>query len=155
MAYVTKGLLAGLVLLGAVSVAHAQTRPAVTSLGPNFPKPEMFIGNSFFYYNNGMPSHFSQLEKAADPEHKGDYRATMITIGGSGFDRHDIESYFRPNAIGSAIPITRGSTSRRRNSCRKSLGRRCRNITEGKRGRQNPHPHARDKPGHEDHRSWG
>jgi len=24
----------------------------------------------------------------------------MVTIGGSGFDWHDVESYFRPNAIG-------------------------------------------------------
>ena len=25
----------------------------------------------------------------------------MVTIGGSGFDWHDVESYFRPNAVGS------------------------------------------------------
>jgi hypothetical protein len=61
----------------------------------------MFIGNSFFYYNNGMPGHVTLLEKAADPEHKNDYRNTMVTIGGSGFDWHDVEHYFRPNAIGS------------------------------------------------------
>ena len=83
------------------SAALAQTKPAVTSLGPDFPKTEMFIGNSFFYYNNGMPGHLSLLEKAADPDHKQDYRATMVTIGGSGFDWHDVESYFRPNAVGS------------------------------------------------------
>jgi len=82
-------------------VALAQTRPAVTSLGPDFPKSEIFIGNSFFYYNNGMPDHLSQLERAADPDHKPDYRATMVTIGGSGLNWHDVESYFRPNAIGS------------------------------------------------------
>src|SRR6266446_5693679 len=40
------------------------------------------------------------MEKAADPDHKQDYRNTMVTIGGSGFDWHDVESYFRPNAIG-------------------------------------------------------
>src|SRR5262245_43661302 len=98
-----RGTLAALALAAFVSAAQAQaqTRPAVTSLGPNFPKNEMFIGNSFFYYNNGMPGHVSLLEKAADPEHKNDYRATMVTIGGSGFDWHDVESYFRPNAIGS------------------------------------------------------
>ena len=62
------------------------TRPVVTSLGPDFPKSEIFIGNSFFYYNNGMPGHVSLLEKAADPDHKQDYRTTMVTIGGSGFD---------------------------------------------------------------------
>jgi len=83
------------------TVALAQTKPAVTSLGPDFPKTEIFIGNSFFYYNNGMPGHVTLLEKAADPDHKQDYRATMVTIGGSGFDWHDVESYFRPNAIGS------------------------------------------------------
>jgi hypothetical protein len=81
--------------------ARAQTRPTVTTLGPDFPKSEIFIGNSFFYYNNGMPGHVSQLEKAADPEHRQDYRTTMVTIGGSGFDWHDVESYFRPNAISS------------------------------------------------------
>jgi hypothetical protein len=79
----------------------AQTKPSVTSLGPDYPKTTMFIGNSFFYYNNGMPGHVTLLEKAADPEHKQDYRNTMVTIGGSGFDWHDVENYFRPNAIGS------------------------------------------------------
>ena len=82
------------------AAAQAQTKPAVTSLGPDFPKSEIFIGNSFYYYNNGLPSHVSLLEKAADPDHKQDYRTTMVTIGGSGLDWHDVESYFRPNAIG-------------------------------------------------------
>jgi hypothetical protein len=96
-----RGFLATLAVVGCASMAQAQTRPAVTSLGPDYPKVTIFIGNSFFYYNNGMPSHVSLLEKAADPEHERDYRATMATIGGSGLDWHDVESYFRPNAIGS------------------------------------------------------
>jgi hypothetical protein len=79
--------------------ASAQTKPVVTSLGPDYPKSAIFIGNSFFYYNNGLPGHVSLLEKAADPEHKQAYRNTMVTIGGSGFDWHDVESYFRPNAV--------------------------------------------------------
>jgi hypothetical protein len=82
------------------AVAMAQTRPKVTTLGPNFPKTEMFVGNSFFYYNNGLPGHVSLLEKAADPANKASYRATMVTIGGSGFDWHDMESYFRPKSVG-------------------------------------------------------
>jgi hypothetical protein len=88
---------------GWVVAAQAQTKPLVTSLGPNYPKTELFIGNSFFYYNNGLPSHFDKLEKAADPEHKELYRTTMVTIGGSGFDWHDVESYFRPNAVGAYV----------------------------------------------------
>src|SRR5258708_25364052 len=87
-------------IVAAQTTALAQTRPAVTTLGPDFPKTGIFIGNSFFYYNNGLPGHLSLMEKAADPEHGQDYRNTMVTIGGSGFDWHDVESYFRPNAIG-------------------------------------------------------
>ncbi len=79
----------------------AQTKPKITTLGPDFPKTEIFIGNSFFYYNNSMHNHVLQLERAADPAHKKDYSATSVTIGGSGFDWHDVESYFRPNALAS------------------------------------------------------
>jgi hypothetical protein len=101
MAGILRVLAVAMVAMAAGSTALAQTKPIVTSLGPDFPKAEMFIGNSFFYYNNGLPGHVSLMEKAADPEHKQDYRAIMVTIGGSGFDWHDVENYFRPNAIGS------------------------------------------------------
>jgi hypothetical protein len=97
-------LAAAFIALGGIAaianVANAQTKPAVTTLGPDFPKTGIFIGNSFFYYNNGLPGHLSLMEKAADPANKQAYRNTMVTIGGSGFDWHDVESYFRPNAIG-------------------------------------------------------
>jgi hypothetical protein len=96
-----KGYLIVLALTGWTVAAQAQTKPSVTSLGPDFPKTEIFVGNSFFYYNNGMPGHVALLEKAANPGHNNEYRATMATIGGSGLDWHDVESYFRPNAIGS------------------------------------------------------
>src|SRR5664279_2846161 len=92
--------LAALVWLAA-GPALAQIKPAVTGLGPDFPKTAIFIGNSFFYYNNGLPGHLTLLQKAADAANKQVYRNTMVTIGGSGFDWHDVESYFRPNAIGS------------------------------------------------------
>jgi hypothetical protein len=99
-------LAAGWIALGPQALAQTkpqskpQSKPVVTSLGPDFPKTEIFIGNSFFYYNNSMHSHVLAMEKAADPDHRLDYRATSVTIGGSGFDWHDVESYFRPNAIG-------------------------------------------------------
>jgi hypothetical protein len=100
---IVRGFFVALALAGWMATgpaALAQTRPQVTSLGPDFPKTAIFIGNSFFYYNNGLPGHLSLLEKAADPANKQAYRNTMVTIGGSGFDWHDVESYFRPNAIG-------------------------------------------------------
>ena len=91
-------------IIGMIAVPHAsqaQTKPSVTTLGPDFPTSEIFIGNSFFYYNNSMHNHVTLMEKAADPGHTKHYRATSVTIGGSGLDWHDVESYFRPNALAS------------------------------------------------------
>lgn len=83
----------------APTAALAQTKPVVTSLGPDFPKTEIFIGNSFFYYNNGMDGHVLAMQWVADPDRKQDYRTTSVTISGSGLGWHDVESYFRPKAI--------------------------------------------------------
>lgn len=88
-------------IASAASVARAQTKPLVTSLGPDYPKTEIFIGNSFFYYNNSMHSHVLAMQRAADAADKQAYRATSVTISGSGIDWHDVESYFRPKAAGS------------------------------------------------------
>jgi hypothetical protein len=79
--------------------ALAQTKPKLTSVGGEA-KTSIFIGNSFFYYNNSMHSHVLAIARAADPVNKAAYRSTSVTISGSGFDWHDTESYFRPNAIG-------------------------------------------------------
>ncbi len=86
------------VLLGAGPVA-AQTKPKVVETGVAQPQTAIFIGNSFFYYNNSMHNHLLQLLRSAEPPVK--MRATSVTISGSGFGWHDVDSYFRPNAIGS------------------------------------------------------
>lgn len=58
----------------------------------------LWVGNSLFYYNNGISSHVRELARADNPSST--YRGTAVTISGSGLDWHDVGSYFRPNAIG-------------------------------------------------------
>ena len=70
-----------------------KTYPKVTEV-----KSMLWVGNSFFYYNNSMHGQVGQLLNAAGG--KG-YRATSDTIGGSGLNWHDMEAYFKPNAVGS------------------------------------------------------
>ncbi len=63
----SRAIFAALALAAFASAVQAQTKPTVTSLGPDYPKTEIFIGNSFFYYNNGMPGQVSLLERPPTP----------------------------------------------------------------------------------------
>ena len=92
------------------ATASAQTRPKRTDVGAA-PSGILWVGNSFFYYNNSLHNHVSNLVRAADP--KGAPRATSVTISGSGIDWHDLESYFRPDGIGkySFVGTTRSSST--------------------------------------------
>ena len=82
----------------ASGLSSAQTKPSVRDLGPAAPVSAIYIGNSFFYYNNSLHGHVSQLVQAGLPGQR--FRSASATISGSGFDWHDVDSYFRPNAIG-------------------------------------------------------
>lgn len=61
-------------------------------------KTLLWVGNSFFYYNNSMHGHVGQLMTASGA--KG-LRATSATISGSGINWHDVEAHFRPGGVAS------------------------------------------------------
>lgn len=77
--------------------AEASIKPKVTASAVEKPASVLYIGSSFFYYNNGINNMVSKLLASADPQYK--LSSVMVTISGSGFDWHDVDSYFRPNAI--------------------------------------------------------
>jgi hypothetical protein len=79
--------------------AYAQTAPRVTQIDP--PKTILYVGNSFYYYNNSMHSHVLRLTNAADPQNRSQYRSTSVTISGSGLNWHDLEAYFKPGGVAS------------------------------------------------------
>jgi hypothetical protein len=58
----------------------------------------LWVGNSFFYYNNSMHGHVGQLLNAAG--HRG-HRGTSATISGSGINWHDVAALLKPDAVGS------------------------------------------------------
>ena len=83
--------------LGACAQLPTVARKAGTESPP---RAVMYVGNSFMYYNNGMPGHVGQLARASVDKERATHRSVMLTISGSGMDWHDVGSYFRPNAVG-------------------------------------------------------
>jgi len=80
------------------TAAQAQVNPKVAKLD-EVPKTVLYIGNSFFYYNNSLHNHVLKLANAADPS--AHYLATSATISGSGLNWHDVESLFSADGMAS------------------------------------------------------
>jgi hypothetical protein len=96
--WICKSFLSLLLVVCLSATASAEVKPKRTDVGGATPTNMLWVGNSFFYYNNGMQAQVLNLVRAADPKNVA--KATLVAIGGSGIDWHDMKSYFRPNAIG-------------------------------------------------------
>ena len=95
-------LLAGAaLLLGACASTQSVTPTGTVASGPEQTKAVLWVGNSFFYYNNSMHGHVGQLIQGATTGDKSGHRAVSATISGSGINWHDLESHFKPGGVGS------------------------------------------------------
>jgi len=91
-------------LLTALSVVVSTGCGTTEPIGKTAPKVSteinslLWVGNSFFYYNNSMHGHVGQLLTASGA--KG-MRASSATISGSGINWHDVEAHFKPGGMAS------------------------------------------------------
>lgn len=92
------GVAAAAVVMLCAGMARAEVKPKVHKLD-EVPKSVLFIGNSFFYYNNSMHNHVLKLVRADDP--KEHYHAVSATISGSGLNWHNVESLFSTDGMAS------------------------------------------------------
>ena len=94
-------IVASLLITVSCSAAFAQTAPKVADIGLPQVRTVMYVGNSFFYFNNSMHRLVGGLVAAGDPQNRAQYRATSVTISGSGLNWHDMEAYFKPGGMAS------------------------------------------------------
>jgi len=78
----------------------SETVPLLNSPEVENPKSILFIGNSFFYYNNGVHKPLLGMVRANESLGKG-HRFRNITINSSSLEWHDVESYVANERIGS------------------------------------------------------
>ncbi len=80
-----------------LGTAQAQTAPQQSATAAA-PESVLWVGNSFFYYNNSLHGHFGRLVASAGGGAR--VRGVSATISGSGLDWHDMASLLRPNGLG-------------------------------------------------------
>jgi hypothetical protein len=83
----------------------AAQQPRVTRPPVDNPQRVLFVGNSYFYYNNSLHNHVRRLVAAADPPLGQKLAYKSATIGGAILAHHDIEYLTRPGRIGVAQPF--------------------------------------------------
>lgn len=83
-------MLAGVIaVLCACVAANAQIKPKVVK-PDGAPRAVLFVGNSYFYYNNSLHNHVLNLLRSADPAST--YTATSATISGAPLSLHDVDA---------------------------------------------------------------
>lgn len=80
------------------AAAPAATVAPAAAAVPSEVKTLLWVGNSFFYYNNSMHGHVAQLLNTAGVKGA---RGVSATISGSGLNWHDLEAHFKPGGVGS------------------------------------------------------
>lgn len=81
----------------AAATTPTPTAPKRTDPGAP-PTSVMWVGNSFFYYNNSLHNHFGKLVASAGAGSR--VRGISVTVSGSGLDWHDMASLLRPDGLG-------------------------------------------------------
>jgi uncharacterized protein DUF4886 len=97
-------LLSFAVALTLSAAAHSQTAPKVKD--PGQVRTMLYVGNSFFYFNDSMHSIVLRLVAAGDPQNRPQYRSTSVTISGAGLNWHDVEAYLKPGGGMASYSIT-------------------------------------------------
>jgi hypothetical protein len=94
-------LITAVALAACSSVPVEPTKTSSPAAQTTDVKTLLWIGNSFFYYNNSMHGHVTQLLNAVGKSGAQGYRSTSATISGSGLNWHDLEAHFKPGGVAS------------------------------------------------------
>mgnify|MGYP006287430829 CR=1 FL=1 len=100
------GTLTGTLALSAPAQAQVLPTPTVQQPQVDSPQRVLFVGNSYFYYNNSLHNHVRRLVAAGNPaikESQLEYKSS--TIGGASLAHHPIEWLTEPGRIGIKEPF--------------------------------------------------
>jgi hypothetical protein len=95
---------AALLAFALVAQAAAAPAPAVKQPQVDTPKRILFVGNSYFYYNDSLHNHVRRLVTAADPALDKALQYKSATIGAAPLAHHDVKGLLTPGRLGMKQP---------------------------------------------------
>ena len=98
-------LLSLVVLLATTVCAHAAQGSQGADVSRATPGRVLFVGNSYFYYNDSLHSHVRRMAIAADPASGKSLQYKSSTIGGASLAHHNIQHLLTPGALGTKQPF--------------------------------------------------
>ena len=101
----TMRILLALCAASLACAAVAAPAPLVTAPQVDTPTRVLFVGNSYFYYNDSLHNHVRRMATAADPRLEKTLHYKSATIGGARLDEHDIDWLTKPGQIGVKEPF--------------------------------------------------
>ncbi|WP_421952168.1 hypothetical protein [Pelagibacterium sp.] len=105
MTIATRSLVGAMVVLASTSAfgQDMAPQPGAADFGLDAPKQILFVGNSYFYYNDSLHNHTSRM--VGEGEGIEDLAFRSITISGGSLDMHPFAHYLTPDAIGYDTPF--------------------------------------------------
>ena len=82
-----------------IQVAREWPMPEVTQLGTQEPKRILFVGNSYFYYNDSLHNHVQRMAVAAGVVEQDELTYKSATIGGASLRDHAIDHLLQPTNL--------------------------------------------------------
>jgi len=85
--------------------AAAAATPDVKAPQVDTPKRVLFVGNSYFYYNDSLHNHVRRMVIADNPALEKSLQYKSATIGGANLAHHNIDYLTEPGRIGVKLPF--------------------------------------------------
>jgi hypothetical protein len=79
--------------------------PTVRELANSAPKRVLFVGNSYFYYNDSLHNHVRRIVAEIGPGNADEYQYKSATIGGASLSHHNLDSLLEPGRLGIDKPF--------------------------------------------------
>ena len=95
-----KRLALAFILAGFAALAAAQPVPAVKQRPVDVPKNILFVGNSYFYYNDSLHNHVRRMVDAAGILKEKEMHYKSATIGGAPLSEQDVKGLLTPGRLG-------------------------------------------------------